>query len=180
MPVTIRLRSSTLVLTAAAVAVGSLAVTLSASNDAIVVAGFDRALAHLPTAHARLMTGSVRTAGAPVAGSEAYWLDQGSKPGKHVVPASHRGLATAADPALALGSRMTLTDGQGRARTYEAIEIRPVDAGAVRTASSQSVEPLLLVTWREVGPPAGAAGLMRMIMDASRLTGQPADPQHAL
>ncbi len=158
-------------LAGAGILAGGLLATASwISSDSLLEVGFARALAEMPGGATTVAV--VNSGGAPVAGSEQFWLDGQPHPSGHIV-------RTTAGPArsdsqgkgLQVGQQLSLTGGDGTVRTYAVVEVQPVEGNVLRTATDRTGQSFVLVVWREVGKAAAEARVLRMIVDPAGFDG---------
>jgi hypothetical protein len=134
------LRTATrLLLIAGSAAVGA-AAAVALRADLMVGYGVDRAFeAHKLALPFEPGPAAARVANAEV-GDEGYWLTAGGLDSEVLF-----------DKRLAVGDRITIAGRDGRARTIEVIEIKPVGAPILKVAADPAPVRLMRVTCRPLG-----------------------------
>jgi hypothetical protein len=122
-------------------------------TDLLVARGFGKALEGAkPTLSFQPATKGGRTQA--VAGDEGYWLTR----------ADVESPTPFAKP-LALGDRITISGGDGRAQQLEIVDLKAIGTTLPVATGSQALPRLLIVTCRSVGD-TGAQGQIRFIVEA--------------
>jgi hypothetical protein len=135
------LRAATrLLLIASSAAVGAAAV-ITLRADVMLGYGVDRAFeAHKAALPFKAGPAAARVANKAEVGDEGYWL-----------AASGLDSEVLFDKRLAVGDRITISGRDGRARTIEVMEIKPVGGPILKIAADAAPVRLMQVTCRVVG-----------------------------